>query len=57
MGEGGHWVNNFRIILYFPKDFEECVTCKNLLNYCNLLEKFMFKDKFIITIIMYCLIN
>ena len=37
--------NNFRIILYFSKDFEERVTCIKVLNYCNILEMSMFKDK------------
>ena len=36
--------NNFRNILYFSKDFEEHVTCIKVLNYCNALEKSMFKD-------------
>ena len=36
--------NNFCIILYFLKDFEEYVTCIKVLNYCNSLEKSMFKD-------------
>ena len=31
-----HWVRQqFRIILYFSKDFEEYVTCIKVLNYCN----------------------
>ena len=60
MGEGGEGVmtchsgllwgvigsdNNFRIILHFSKNFEECVTCIKVLNYCNILQKCMFKDK------------
>ena len=48
--------NNLLIILYFSKDFEERATCIKVLNYYNILEKSMFKDK-IITLIMYCLIN
>ena len=39
------WDNNFCIILYFSKDFEAHVACKKVLNYCNILEKSMFKDK------------
>ena len=46
-GEGGIGSdNNFRIILYFSKDFEEHVTCIKLLNYCNLQEKSMFKGNY-----------
>ena len=37
--------NNFRIILYLSKDFEEGVRCIEVLNYFNSLEKSMFKDK------------
>ena len=39
--------NNFRIILYFSKDFEERVTCIKVLNYGNSLKKSMFKDKYL----------
>ena len=39
--------NNFHIILYFSKGFEERVTCIKVLNYGNSLEKRMFKDKYI----------
>ena len=37
--------NNFCIILYFLKDFEERVTGIQVLNYSYLLGKSMFKDK------------
>ena len=37
--------NNFRIILYFSKGFEEHMTCIKVLNFGTSLEKSMFKDK------------
>ena len=47
----------FRIILYSPKDFEECVTCIKVLNYSNSLEKSMFKDKYLPLLYTVCLIK
>ena len=47
-GGGGHRVRQqFSLILYFSKDFEECLTCIKVLNYGNSPEKSMFKDKYL----------
>ena len=40
--------NNFFIILYFLKDFEERVTCIKVLNYSNSLKKSMFNNKYLL---------
>ena len=45
--------NYYHIILYFSKDFEECITCIKVLNYGNSLEKSQVQRQIFIVII-YC---